>query len=364
MSKESKKIVFTVINDLIYDRRMDRICSSLAKNGYSVTLVGRVLPDSKELERKIYFQKRLKCWFNKGGIFYAEYNIRLFMILLFYKFDIYGAIDLDTILANKLVSKIKNKPMVYDAHEYFTEVIEIQSKPRIKRFWQWVESVCLDRNTYAYTVSASYAKLFKEKYGTNFEVIRNCPSLKELLPVEKYSKFTFIYVGAVNAGRGIEECIEAIKDLPANLKICGDGDILDDLKNNLAPSQRNQVSFTGYLHPLELEKEIEKSHVGLLLLKAESLSYVYSLANKFFDYVHAEVPQIVIDFPEYLQMNRQIEVAKICSIQTEDIKKAMSFFIEDKEEYNRLKINTIFAKKQWNWDVEEAKLLNFYKQIS
>ncbi len=36
-----KKIVFTVTNDLTYDQRMHRICSSLARAGYTVQLIGR-----------------------------------------------------------------------------------------------------------------------------------------------------------------------------------------------------------------------------------------------------------------------------------------------------------------------------------
>ena len=37
-----KKIIFTVTNDLVYDRRMIRIGESLGTEGYEVVLVGRV----------------------------------------------------------------------------------------------------------------------------------------------------------------------------------------------------------------------------------------------------------------------------------------------------------------------------------
>jgi uncharacterized protein (DUF302 family) len=74
-----KKIYFTVINDLSYDQRMQRICSSLASAGYDVTLVGRKLKSSKELKNQLFKQMRLKCFINKGKFFYLEYNIRLFL---------------------------------------------------------------------------------------------------------------------------------------------------------------------------------------------------------------------------------------------------------------------------------------------
>src|SRR5689334_10089007 len=93
-----ERIYFTVTNDLTYDQRMHRICHSLAIAGYDVTLVGRRLKNSLPLEQKSFRQKRLRCFFNKGSWFYREYNIRLFLYLLFCKMDGICAIDLDTIL--------------------------------------------------------------------------------------------------------------------------------------------------------------------------------------------------------------------------------------------------------------------------
>lgn len=117
----SEKIICTVTNDLIYDQRMQRICTSLQKNNFEVELVGRILPDSKEIIQQTFQQKRLKCFFNKGFLFYAEFNIRLLFFLLFTKFDIVCGCDLDTLPAALLAAKIKRKKVVYDAHEYFPE---------------------------------------------------------------------------------------------------------------------------------------------------------------------------------------------------------------------------------------------------
>ena len=65
-------IIFTVTNDLTYDQRMHRICGTLAAAGHRVTLVGRALPGSVPLEEKVFYQKRLRCFFRKGFAFYAE----------------------------------------------------------------------------------------------------------------------------------------------------------------------------------------------------------------------------------------------------------------------------------------------------
>ena len=82
------KIVFTVTNDLSTDQRMIRICSTLADAGYEVTLVGRKLNNSEALQSFTFAQQRINCMFTKGKFFYLEYNIRLFIFLLFFKTDV------------------------------------------------------------------------------------------------------------------------------------------------------------------------------------------------------------------------------------------------------------------------------------
>ena len=82
-----KRLVFTVTNDLNFDQRMIRICSSLANAGYDVLLVGRRQRKSMPLDVKMFRQKRLACFFEKGKAFYFEYNVRLFVYLLFKKGD-------------------------------------------------------------------------------------------------------------------------------------------------------------------------------------------------------------------------------------------------------------------------------------
>src|SRR5690349_11491904 len=99
-----KKIVFTVTNDLSYDQRMIRICTSLSANGFSVKLVGRKMPASVPLSSRSFEQVRLNCFFHKGKLFYAEYNLRLFFYLLTQQMNCICAIDLDTILPCYAVS--------------------------------------------------------------------------------------------------------------------------------------------------------------------------------------------------------------------------------------------------------------------
>jgi hypothetical protein len=134
-----KRIYFTVTNDLLYDQRMIRICRSLAANGYAVLLVGRRLHGSPPLREEPFEQKRLRCLFGKGRRSYLEYNLRLLLFLLFRRMDGICAIDLDTIVPCLWISRWKKIPRIYDAHELFTEMKEVITRPRVKIVWMRVE---------------------------------------------------------------------------------------------------------------------------------------------------------------------------------------------------------------------------------
>ena len=203
-----KRIVLTVTNDLTHDRRMYRICSALAKTGAEVILVGRKLKNSKPFSPVGFKGVRLKCIFNKGPLFYMEYNKRLFLYLMTHRFDLACACDLDTALAVQKAAGLKKCKSVYDAHEFFTEVPELTGRPAIKIIWERIGRMTIPRFDLRYTVGEELAKLMGKKYNVEFHVIRNiapAPSVKnDSIPIENRKKI-LLYQGALNVGRGLED---------------------------------------------------------------------------------------------------------------------------------------------------------------
>ncbi|MFW5832106.1 MAG: glycosyltransferase, partial [Prolixibacteraceae bacterium] len=172
MSKTNqKRIIVSVTNDLVADNRVHKVCTTLTKLGFSVLLVGRKLPNSPSIISGKYQMKRFRLLFQRGPFFYAEFNVRLFLFLLFTKCDVYLSNDLDTLPANFFASKIRKSPLVYDSHEYFTEVPELIHRPGVQKIWQFLEKSMVPRIKYAYTVSESIAKNYRKKYGTQFQVV-------------------------------------------------------------------------------------------------------------------------------------------------------------------------------------------------
>lgn len=358
-----KKIVCTVINDLTTDQRMHRICDTLIDAGYDVTLIGRQLSSSQTLSPRKFQQIRLKCIWNKGFLFYFEYNLRLTLWLIFHKVDIINAIDLDTIAPAWLVGKIKNVKTVYDAHEWFPYCPEIISRPPVHRFWLEIEEIFLPKMDAVYTVSQSIANEFSKLYHREIGLVRNMPIQRNALKMqqEKY----ILYQGALNVGRGLEKLVEAMQDINLELWIAGEGDIEQDLKQKVIDLHlQHKVKFLGKLNPEKLWYFTENAWVGVNLLQNLGLNYYYSLANKFFDYVQAEIPQITMNFPEYQKMNQEFEVAiLINNLNKEEILQAILKLNNDVEFYHQLKNQSIQAKDEWNWDIEKKNLINIYERL-
>jgi glycosyltransferase involved in cell wall biosynthesis len=359
-----KKIYFTVTNELTYDQRMHRICTSLAENGYDVTLVGRTLSSSLPLIEKRFKQKRIRCWFTKGKMFYAEYNLRLFFFLLIKKIDAICAIDLDTIVPCHTISRLKSIPRIYDAHELFTELKEVITRPGIHKIWKQVEKRFVPKFKLGYTVSEGIAEEFQRRYKVDYKTIRNVPVLLPLAAVEPTERF-IVYQGAVNEARGFEYLIPAMQWVNSRLVICGDGNFMPQLKKLISDYKlEDKIELKGMLPPTELLSIAQQAHIAVAVPEKEGLNQYMALPNKFFDYFHAGLPQVTVNYPEYYKLNAQYEVAVLIEdLNPKTIAAALNNLLANDVIYNRLKQNCLKARQALNWQHEEKKLLAFYQSV-
>ena len=361
-----KRIIISVINDLTTDQRVNKVAMSLAESGYDVLLVGRRLKSSFVIEDRPYKTKRLKLVFNKTVLFYTFYNLRLFLFFLVTKVDIFLANDLDTLPANFFASKIRRKKLVFDSHELLSEVPELVNKKTIKLIWQKLENYFIPRLENCYTVCQSIADWYLEKYNVHFEVVRNIPVSNPNIfipkrPIELPEDKIILYQGSLNLGRGLELAIKAMQHVDATLVIIGGGDIEEQLKE-LTDKLRSKVFFLGKVPFQELDYYTKMADVGISIEENLGLNYFYALPNKLFDYIHAEIPVLVSDFPEMKRIVDEYSIGKILKERNaKSLANILNNMLTDKEQIKNWKINLKKAKEELTWENEKRVLLNVFK---
>lgn len=357
-----KKAVVTVTNDLVTDQRVMRTIGVLQELGFEPTFVGRKLPGSLPFQ-KDYPHHRFKLYFHEGFLFYANYNLRLFFYLLFRRYDLYVSNDLDTLLPNFMVSQLKGKPLVYDSHEYFTGVPEIQDRPVVKAVWTALERVIFPRLKDVVTVNESIANIYRKQYNKEVRVVRNISDSR--LPEYRKSRadlglpekaFILINQGAgINVDRGMEEAMEALQYLPAEvvLLIVGNGDALPGLRRlafNL--SLEDRVIFKAKQPYLEMLQYTLNADCGLSLDKPLSPNYQYSLPNKIFDYVKCGLPMVVSNVVE---VGKVVEKYGLGRITKNHKPKEIATKVEEVRELGKAYFETNLkeAAAENNWEREQ-----------
>lgn len=340
--------------------------------GFDVLLVGRCYSDSPTLPQRSYQTRRLRLLFRKGFKFYAEFNLRLFFFLLFHKCDILVSNDLDTLYPNFLVSRIKRKRIIYDSHEYFCGLPELNGRPRVKKFWHRIEKRCFPHLPDVITVCQSIADLYDQEYPrpnkvmvvrnvptrTNFAVTRNRAELG--LPTDKR---IIVMQGAINQDRGAEELILAMKHIPDSiLLIIGNGDVVTQLKA-LADSEllTDKVRFVPRMAPAELSNYTALCDIGCSLEKDTNINYRFCLPNKLFDYIKAGIPCVVSDLPEMARVVNGSKIGLVVKEHTvEGIAETINKLLDDRELYEKCKTATASAAEEYCWENEECVLREVY----
>lgn len=358
--------IVSVTNDLATDNRVHRTCTVLQELGYEVLLVGRKLPGSLPLERP-YRTRRLWLLFNKGPLFYAEYNLRLFFLLLFSRGTLFFTNDLDTLLPNFLAARIRCKQLVYDTHEFFTEVPELVQRPRVRGVWLAIERWIFPKLRTVITVNQSIAKAYRDRYGKELHVVRNIPMPRQLGPVPAKEalglpadmRILVLQGSGINVDRGAEEAVLAMRGLPEYLLlVIGSGDawpVLQELVKEHALEDR--VRLIGKLPYERMMDYTRHADVGLTLDKDTNLNYRYSLPNKLFDYLHAGIPVLATDLPEVAGIVRKHACGVVIHAPApEVIRQAVEHLFADPARYATLRRNAVLAATALGGAAEADKL--------
>lgn len=369
-----KTATVSVINDLVTDQRVHKVCTTLKNLGFNVVLVGRKQRASLDLAPREYRTHRMKLLFERGVLFYSFFQMRLFFYLLFRKHDVLVSNDLDTLMPNYLVSKLKGIPLVYDSHEIFTEVPELVGQNFKQGVWRRVEKWIFPKLKNVFTVNQSISDWFYDKYKVRPLVVRNMPR-KAITPVVAVSRdelnlptnkrIVLLQGAGINVDRGSEELVQAMKFLPdVLLLIVGSGDVIPKLREMVTQERlEDRITFTGKVPHEILEQYTSLADLGITLDKPTNINYRLSLPNKIFDYIRAGVPVLCSDLPEVGRIVRDYKVGVVAdSFEPKQLAETISNALNSPE-YSKWKANTSKAADELCWETDEAQLIKVYSQF-
>lgn len=351
-----------------YDTRIFvKECESLSKQGFDVSLiVADGNGDETKNNIKIYDigkeNSRIKRMLNSPKKVYKK--------ALEIDAEIYHFHDPELIKTGIKLLK-KGKKVIYDVHEDVPR--QILSKPYLKSFLKPLFSSIFERfenrNAEKFSHIVTATDFITERFlkiNKKTSSIKNYPKVEELKIEQNWQEKTntVCYVGSISKVRGISEIVDAMEFTNAKLNLAGlfnDKNLEAEVK---AKKGWKKVIEHGFANRNQIKQILTDSKVGLVTLYT-TINYKYALPVKMFEYMLAGIPVIASDIPLWKKIVENANCGLCVNpYSPTEISDAINTLIYDNNLSQKMGKNGQKAVlEKYNWEMEEAKLIEIYKNL-
>lgn len=195
-------------------------------------------------------------------------------------------------------------PVLADMHEWAAEerATVFVWRVLVGPYMQHLCTKYLPRAAAVTSVSAGLAGLYSERYGMVTEIVRNAADFREATPTPvDPDSIRLVHSGTADAERNILELIEAVDRLGDRFTL--DLYLLEVPGGHLGVIRKRaaltpQVTVHGPVPPDTLPTVLNQYDLGVFLYPLKTLSHLYHLPNKFFDFVQARLGLVFSPAPE------------------------------------------------------------------
>ncbi len=383
-----KTVTMYVWNNFINDARVYREAKTLVDNGYGVVIIAKRDIDETHLPRVERPEKGMTVLRPIRRAFTKKYNqsitdkhlpniwlmLRMMLIGWMRTSDIYHAHDLNTLIQGVISAKFRlnKKVLIYDSHEVQTSRTHYRANlvKRVEGFLlRFVDKVIVENETRAdyhedmYSMRPVSIHNYSELY--NIDEVQ-AVDFREMFDISN-DQVIVLYQGGIQSGRGLHLLIEAFSEVKgAALIMIGDGKERENmvaLRDEL--QLQNKVFFIDRVPYQTLRSYTKSADIGIQFLENTNFNHYSASSNKLFEYIMAEVPVIASSLPE---IERVVTGERIgLTIPPSDkqaLINAIETLINDKDLRNTFKTKMNTAKRKYNWEVEQLRLLELYDSFA
>lgn len=343
-------------------------CISLVKAGYEVYLVERGESYEKSGVHIVGVGQP------SGGRFsrMTAFAKKVYEAALKVDADIYHFHDPE-LLPYGLKLKKKGKKVIFDSHEDTLEsILEKTWIPSVlrKTMYHWFshhqKSVCREIDA-VITVTPHLTAFFRQM-NPNITQVANYPIIEEWGAMPTFQEKYLVFAGGISSQWNHHQIIETLKQIPeCRYLLCGNGDEAY-LQGLQALPAWGQVNFLGSIPHAQVAEKLSRGYMGLALLTPcrNSDWHNGTMGNtKIFEEMMAGLPVVCTDFALWREFVERYHCG-ICvdPENVEEIANAIRYLLDNPEEAKRMGENGRRAvKEEFNWGVEEEKLLALYEDI-
>src|SRR5690625_586906 len=203
-----------------------------------------------------------------------------------------------------------------DLHEYAPRQDEESWRWRtfVAPYYRWLCRTYVARAGSVTTVGQGLAREYRREFGIHAAVVENATPYREAEPGPVGRPIRLVHSGNARRNRNLELMIEAVEAADADVSLDlylmpNDPAYLAQLRTRARDSLRVRVHDP--VPYAELVQTIAASDVGVFVLPPVNFNYLWTLPNKFFDFIQARLGIIVGPSPQMADLVRQHDLGAV-----------------------------------------------------
>jgi glycosyltransferase involved in cell wall biosynthesis len=250
--------------------------------------------------------------------FYAWLYLKMLWRGMRTSFDVVHCHDLDTLPLGFVLGKLKRKPIVYDAHESFPDMLEGSVHPAVQRGLLWLENFLIRRLNLLITVGEKLRRHFADRGARRSVVVGNWKRLEEFSRSDEQNRevrrrlgvrddlLLVVCITQLLRDRKIEELLQAASECPdVSVVLGGKGVMEQQVRDAAAANPR--IQYLGFLSGKQIADYTCAGDIVYYGFDPQNPNARYSAPNKLFEALAAGKPLITGDFGEIAEVVREAD---------------------------------------------------------